>query len=118
MTSSAPAAEPLLSDERSPVVLGRTPITRRLGASMPTWPLIATKHLELRKRRGLMITVAVMTIGPAVLVLGLRLAFHLFDPAHYGPAGDPNTFDAIVNLTAEFGSSSPPSSAPLPGPRT
>src|ERR1700691_1148794 len=103
VTSPAPAAEPLLSEERSPVPLDRTPITRRLGASMPTWPLIATKHLELRKRRGLMITVAVMTIGPAVLILGLRLAFHLFDPAHYGPAGDPDTFDAIVNLTAEFG---------------
>jgi hypothetical protein len=103
VTSPAPAAEPLLSEERSPVPLDRTPITRRLGASMPTWPLIATKHLELRKRRGLMITLAVMTIGPAILILGLRLAFHLFDPAHYGPAGDPNVFDAIVNLTAEFG---------------
>ena len=103
MTSPAPAAEPLLSEERSPAPAGRTPIPRRLGASMPTWPLLATKHLELRKRHGLMITVAVMTIGPSVLILGLRLAFHLFDPAHYGPAGDPNVFDAITNLTAEFG---------------
>ena len=103
MTSPAPAAEPLLSEQRSPVLPGRTPITRRLGASLPTWPLVATKHLELRKRRGLMITVAVMTIGPAILVLGLRLAFHLFDPAHYGPAGDPAVFDSITNLTAEFG---------------
>ena len=103
MTSPAPAAEPLLSETRSPVPSARTPVARRLGASVPSWDLIATKHLELRKRRGLMITVAVMTIGPAVLVLGLRLAFHLFDPAHYGPAGDPDTFNAIVNLTAEFG---------------
>ena len=103
MTSPAPAAEPLLSEARSPAPAARTPITRRLGASMPTWPLIATKHLELRKRRGLMITVAVMTIGPALLILGLRLAFHLFDPAHYGPAGNPDTFDAITNLAAEFG---------------
>jgi len=103
VTSPAPAAEPLLSEQRSPVVPGRTPIARRLGASMPTWPLIATKHLELRKRRGLMITVAVMIIGPTVLVMGLRLAFHLFDPAHNGPAGDPSVFNAITNLTAEFG---------------
>jgi len=28
---------------------------------MPTWGLIAAKHLELRKRRGLMVVVAVMT---------------------------------------------------------
>ena len=103
MTSPAPAAEPLLSEARSPVPLGRTPVTRRLGASMPTWPLIATKHLELRKRRGLMITVAVMIIGPTVLVMGLRLAFHLFDPAHNGPAGDPAVFAALANLMAEFG---------------
>ena len=103
MTSPAPATEPLLSETRSPVPVGRTPVTRRLGASLPTWPLIATKHLELRKRRGLMITVAVMIIGPTVLVMGLRLAFHLFDPGHNGPAGDPSVFNAIINLTAEFG---------------
>ena len=90
MTSPAPAAEPLLSEGRSPAPVGRTPIPRRLGASLPTWDLIATKHLELRKRRGLMITVAVMIIAPTVLILGLRLGFHLFDPAHYGPAGDPS----------------------------
>jgi hypothetical protein len=103
VTSPAPAADPLLSEARSPARPGRTPAARRLGASMPTWDLIATKHLELRKRRGLMITVAVMIIAPTVLILGLRLAFHLFDPAHYGPAGDPTTFDGIANLTAEFG---------------
>ena len=89
VTSPAPAAEPLLSEGRSPARPVRTPVPRRLGASLPTWELIATRHLELRKRRGLMITVAVMTIAPTVLILGLRLAFHLFDPAHYGPAGPP-----------------------------
>jgi hypothetical protein len=103
VTSPAPAAEPLLSEGRSPARPGRTTVPRRLGASLPTWDLIATKHLELRKRRGLMITVAVMTIAPTVLILGLRLAFHLFDPAHYGPAGVPSVFAAIANLTAEFG---------------
>jgi hypothetical protein len=103
VTSPAPAAEPLLSGGPSPARPVRTPVLRRLGASLPTWGLITTKHLELRKRRGLMITVLVMTIAPAVLILGLRLAFHLFDPAHYGPAGSPSVFAAIANLTAEFG---------------
>jgi hypothetical protein len=103
VTSPAPAAEPRLSEGRSPVPVGRTPIPRRLGASLPTWDLIATKHLELRKRRGLMITVAVMIIAPTVLILGLRLGFHLFDPAHYGPAGDSAVFAALANLMAEFG---------------
>jgi hypothetical protein len=103
VTSPAPAAEPLLSARRSPAPTGRTTLTRRLGASLPTWDLITTKHLELRKRRGLMITVLVMIIAPTVLILGLRLAFHLFDPAHYGPAGAPSVFSAIANLDAEFG---------------
>ncbi len=103
MTSPAPAAQPLLSEGRSPARPSRTPVPRRLGAALPTWGLIATKHLELRKRRGLMVTVLLMTVAPTVLILGLRLAFHLFDPAHYGPAGDPSTFEATANLTAEFG---------------
>jgi hypothetical protein len=81
---------------------GRTTVTSP-AASLPTWDLIATKHLELRKRRGLMITVAVLIVGPTVLILGLRLAFHLFDPAHYGPAGAPDVFSAGANLTAELG---------------
>ena len=56
MTSPAPAAEPLLTAGRSAARPGRTALPRRLGASLPTWDLIATKHLELRKRRGLMVT--------------------------------------------------------------
>jgi hypothetical protein len=103
VTNPAPAAEPLLSQGRSPAGAGRTSFPGRLAASMPTWPLIATKHLELRKRRGLMIVVVVMIVAPAVLILGLRLAFHLFDPAHYGPAGTFGIFQAIANLMAEFG---------------
>jgi len=103
VTSPAPTAEPLLSAGRSPTRPGRVTVPRRLGAALPTWDLIVTKHLELRKRRGLMITVAVMIIAPTVLIMGLRLGFHLFDPAHYGPAGSPSVFNAIANLMAEFG---------------
>ena len=103
MTSPAPGAEPLLSEGRSLTRPGRTSVSRRLGAALPTWGLIATRHLELRKRRGLMITVLVLTVAPTVLILGLRLAFHLFDPAHYGPAGSTSVFAVIANLNAEFG---------------
>ena len=68
-----------------------------------SWALIATKHLELRKRRGLMITAALLTTGIVVLVLGLRLIFHLTDPASNGPAGSPSIFSGLSNLLAEFG---------------
>ena len=69
----------------------------------PSWPLIATKNLELRKRRGLIIVVALLIVGPTVLILGLRLIFHAVDPARYGPAGSPGIFQALANLMAEFG---------------
>ena len=70
---------------------------------IPTWGLIATKHLELRKRRTLMVVVVVLTVGLPVLVLGLRLVFHLADPKSYGPAGTPAVFQALCQPMAEFG---------------
>ena len=82
---------------------GRTQLRPGTGSWLPTWPLITTKHLELRKRRGLMITVVLLTVGPPVLILGLRLLFHAVDPASYGPAGTPSVFSALCNLMAEFG---------------
>jgi hypothetical protein len=75
----------------------------RLGNWLPSWPLIATKHLELRKRRGLMIALVLLTVVPTVLVLGLRLIFHAVAPATNGPAGSPDVFQALTNLMAEFG---------------
>ncbi|HXZ83440.1 MAG TPA: hypothetical protein VED84_06835 [Acidimicrobiales bacterium] len=70
---------------------------------LPTWDLIATKQLELRRRRGLMVVVVLLTVGLPVLVLGLRLLFHAVDPRSYGPAGSPTVFAALCNPMAEFG---------------
>jgi len=97
--SSAPA--PLgssLPDRRSGVALGD-----RFGGWVPTWGLIATKFLELRKRRGLIITGLVLIVLPPVLILGLRLIFHAADPKSYGPAGNPSIFSELTNQVAEFG---------------
>ncbi len=81
----------------------RTSTLRRVFAVVPSWELIATKHLELRRRRGLMVALFVLTLVPPVLVLGLRLLFHAIDPSKYGPAGSPSIFSSIVNPMAEFG---------------
>ena len=70
---------------------------------VPTWRLISTKHLELRKRRGLMVVIALLTVGLPVLVLGLRLVFHLVDPRSYGPAGTPSVFQTLCQPMAQFG---------------
>jgi hypothetical protein len=94
--------EPSLSEAGSALVPGsrRAP---RTSAWLPTWDLITTKNLEIRKRRGLMITMLVLIVLPTVLVLGLRLLFHLVAPHTNGPAGDPAVFQQLSNLTAEFG---------------
>ena len=104
-TAEPPTAETLLAEAGSAAEpsRGRTPLPRRIGTWLPTWPLIATKHLELRKRRGLIAVVALLTVAPTVLIVGLRLLFHAVDPASYGPAGSPSVFQGLTNLMAEFG---------------
>jgi hypothetical protein len=96
-------AETPLSRERSETAgPGRRGLPRTL-AWLPSWDLITTKNLEIRKRRGLIITLAVLTIAPTVLIYGLRLLFHVVDPHSYGLAGSPGLFSQLTNLTAEFG---------------
>jgi hypothetical protein len=68
-----------------------------------TWDLITTKNLEIRKRRGVMITMVVLIIVPTVLFYGLRLIFHAVDPHGYGLAGSPQFFSQATNLIDEFG---------------
>ena len=97
-TSTASAARPREDGGARPHAAGR-----RYGSWIPTWSLIATKHLELRKRRTLMVVVLVLTVGLPVLVLGLRLLFHVVDPKSYGPAGTPGVFQALCQPMAEFG---------------
>jgi len=94
--------EPSLSEAGPAPAPGRRG-TPALGAWLPTWDLITTKNLEIRKRRGLMITMVVLIVLPTVLVLGLRLLFHAVDPHSYGPAGTPALFSQLTNLMAEFG---------------
>jgi hypothetical protein len=70
---------------------------------IPTWGLITTKHLELRKRRGLMVVAALLTVGLPVLVLGIRLIYHLADSKGSGPAGNPGIFQDLMSPMDSFG---------------
>jgi CheY-like chemotaxis protein len=107
----------VVMDVRMPVMDG-IEATRQIaagqGAGVPrvptgrsivttTWDLITTKNLEIRKRRGLMITVVVLIIVPTVLFYGLRLLFHAVDPHGYALAGSPQFFSQATNLIDEFG---------------
>jgi len=98
MPTTAPAL-PCGPQSRAPA----TAPAARLPGWAPTWGLITARHLELRKRRGLMTAVALLTVGLAVLFLGLRLLFHALDPAAYGPAGNPSVFSYLTNMMAQFG---------------
>jgi hypothetical protein len=53
--------------------------------------------MELRKRRGLMITIAVVTIGIPSVFLVIRLLMHAFDPKTYGPAGGYDIYTGMVS---------------------
>ncbi len=97
------AAEPSLSQARPEAAEPGQRALPRTGAWLPTWDLITTKNLEIRKRRGLMITMLVLIVLPVVLFYGLRLLFHAVDPHTYAPAGNPGNFSQLTNLTAEFG---------------
>ena len=51
--------------------------------------MIATRFMELRKRRGLMVALVFVTIGIPTVFLAIRLLAHAFAPKSYGPAGGP-----------------------------
>jgi hypothetical protein len=69
----------------------------RRGSPIPTGAMIATRFMELRKRRGLMITLAVVTIGIPAGFLAIRLVLHAIAPHTYAPAGG---YDIYVALSA------------------
>lgn len=70
---------------------------------LPPLPLIGAKVLELRRRRTLMIVSAAFTVALPIIFYGIRLVYHLGDPARYAPAGAPNAFATAGTLTDEFG---------------
>ena len=79
-------------------------LTAGRGASwLPPVPLINAKLLELRKRRTLMIVIVAFTVCLPVIFYGIRLLYHLGDPARYAPAGAPNAFATAGTLMDEFG---------------
>ena len=50
-----------------------------------------------------MVVTVLLTVGLPVLVLGLRLVFHAFDPKSLVQAGSPSVFQILCQPMAEFG---------------
>jgi hypothetical protein len=81
-----PAADTVPADERSD----------HRGSWIPTWGMITTRFMELRKRRGLIIALIAVNIGIPVIFLAVRLISHAVDPKSFGPAGGYTIFTTLV----------------------
>ena len=68
----------------------------RRGSAVPTSGMIATRIMELRKRRGLMITLFAVNVGLPALFLLIRLLAHAFAPRTNPPAGGHDIFMVLV----------------------
>ena len=68
----------------------------RRGSPVPTAGMIATRIMELRTRRGLMIALIVMTIGFPAVFLFIRLLGHAFFPRTSPPAGGNQIFGVLA----------------------
>jgi hypothetical protein len=66
------------------------------GSWVPTGAMIATRFMELRKRRGLMIAMILVTIGIPTVFLVIRLLAHAIAPKSYGPAGGYDIYTALI----------------------
>ena len=66
------------------------------GSWIPTWSMVTTRFMELRRRRGLMIALIAVNIGIPTVFLAVRLISHAVDPKSYGPAGGYSIFTSLV----------------------
>ena len=66
------------------------------GSWVPNGAMIATRFMELRKRRGLMIALILVNIGIPTVFLTIRLLAHAVAPHSYGPAGGYDIFTSLV----------------------
>ncbi len=62
--------------------------------------MITTRFMELAKRRGLMIALALVTIGIPTVFVVIRLILHAASPKTYGPAGGYDLYTAMVSRGA------------------
>jgi hypothetical protein len=60
--------------------------------------------LKLRKRRGLVVTIALLTIGAVCIALTAFELFHASNSVKYGPVGGIDHFRHVVFLLAQLGS--------------
>jgi hypothetical protein len=66
------------------------------GSWIPAGAMMAAKFKDLRKRRGLMMTLLGVTVGIPAIYFAIRLLLHAVAPHTYGPAGGYSQYDGLV----------------------
>ena len=66
------------------------------GSAIPTPSMFATRFMELRRRRGLMLALLMVTVGLPTIFLAVRLLLHAVAPHTYGPAGGYDIYTALT----------------------
>lgn len=74
-----------------------------LALSLPTPSLVAADLLRLRKRGGLVVVTAVLTIGAVVLISAVNELLHVVDSGTYGPAGGVTMLGHVVFVVSTLG---------------
>jgi len=92
--STATITQPPVPEPEASDLVGGT--SDRRGSWLPNGAMIATRFMELRKRRGLMIALILVNIGIPVVFLTIRLLAHAIAPHSYGPAGGYTVFSTLV----------------------
>jgi ABC-type transport system involved in multi-copper enzyme maturation permease subunit len=75
-----------------------------LAHTLPKPTLVLADLLKIRRRRGLLVVTAVLTVGAVVLAYGITEVLHLVDPAKYGPAGGVPNLGRVAFLLGDLGS--------------
>ena len=66
--------------------------------------LVNAEILKLRKRRGLMVWVGILTVGAMAIAYGILIALHAVDPAKHPAAGGAKNLENALWLLASLGS--------------
>ena len=87
-----------VEDAPPPTPAAPTPgrVTDHRGSWIPNRAMVATRFMELRRRRGLMAALILVNIGVPVVFLTVRLVAHAIAPHSYGPAGGYDIFSSLV----------------------
>jgi hypothetical protein len=75
------------------------------ASPIPPWRIVSAKFLELRRRRGLLVALMLLTLGILIVIDVIFIILHAAAPHSYGPAGGIAKFRAfsIVDFSETFG---------------